>query len=282
MIERLRLPRILFLAATCLLLTTLGAFALSLPERNGWVTDQAGILDADAASALATRLAELQRDTGDEVVVVTLDSLQGSSIEAWGNALGTGWNIGRANGQDMGVVLVVAPNDRKVRLAVGYGLGNRIPDSVAASIIADHILPYFRSGNFAGGIKAGVESIAVQLDPGKAATSVELAPYSMGAAQALPSVSSFFARLRYTLTPSHHTLVVAFWVVVAIVVLIVMMLNAGNVGSRRRNGYYDDDDNWGSSSHSSRGWGGSSSSGSSSHSSSGGGGSFGGGASGSW
>ncbi len=141
-----------------------GAFALTTPERNGWVTDEAGILDANTASAIATRLVDLQRDTGDEVVVVTLRSLQGASIETWGNMLGESWRVGRSGGNDAGVLLIVAPNEREVRIAVGYGLGNRISDSIATMIIADHILPYFRQGDFARGVRAGVDSIALQLD----------------------------------------------------------------------------------------------------------------------
>src|SRR4051812_2635660 len=146
------------------------AFALTSPERNGWVTDQAGILDAGTASAIATRLIDLQRNTGDEVVVVTLSGLQGASIETWGNLLGESWRVGRNGGHDTGVLLIVAPNDRKVRIAVGYGLGNRISDSIAAAIISDHILPYFKQGDFARGVKAGVDSIAIQLDRRAGAT----------------------------------------------------------------------------------------------------------------
>jgi uncharacterized protein len=254
------------------------AFALTTPERNGWVTDQAGILDADTASAIATRLIDLQRKTGDEVVVVTLSSLQGASIETWGNLLGESWRVGRGGGNDMGVLLIVAPTDRKVRIAVGYGLGNRISDSIAAAIISDHILPYFRQGDFAGGVKAGIVSIALQLDRagGTNTTNVERGAYPVSLQQ-----PGFWTRLRTKLTPSHHTKIVALWVLVGIVVLIWMVLNAGNVGGRRRRGYYSDyydynsNDSWFSFGGSSSGGGSSGSSGSS------GGGSFGGGATGS-
>jgi uncharacterized protein len=259
-----------------------GAFALTTPERNGWVTDEAGILDADTASAIANRLVDLQRDTGDEVVVVTLRSLQGASIETWGNLLGESWHVGRSGGNDAGVLLIVAPNDREVRIAVGYGLGNRISDSIAAMIISDHILPYFRQGDFARGVKAGVDSIALQLDrpKGTNATEVERGAYPIAVQQ-----PSLWTRLKYKLTLNHDTKVIAFWVLVFIVVFIWMVFNVGNVGGRRRRGYYNDyydyndNNSWfsfgGSSSSSSGSSGGSSGS-------SGGGGSFGGGATGSW
>jgi len=265
----------LFAAILCLISALSAAF--SIPERNGWVTDQARILDQDSADALARRLHDIQHDTGDEVVVVTLGSLQGTSIEHWGNLLGETWQVGKANGKDNGVVLVVAPNDRQVRLAVGYGLSNRIPDSVAATIISDHILPYFRAGDFKAGIRAGIESIAIQLDP-----ATPVAPPTR-------STTSIWASSFSQLIPSMATVkTFVFWGVIVLVVLIVLIFNATNVGPRRR--WNDYNGGWGNS-----GWGSSSSSsswsssswsssggGSSGGGSSGGGGSFGGGASGSW
>ncbi|GAB2178613.1 hypothetical protein DLREEDagr8_41710 [Dongia sp. agr-C8] len=140
------------------------AQALSTPERSGWVTDEAGILDPQLESDLARRLMELQRRTGVEVIVVTLQSLHGASIETWGDMLGESWNVGRAEGKDSGALLIVAPNDRKVRIAVGYGLGYRLSDSDAVSIIQDRILPYFRRGDFAGGVDDGVTAIFERVD----------------------------------------------------------------------------------------------------------------------
>jgi uncharacterized protein len=260
----------LLLLVICLLGISTTAFAFSTPERNGWVTDQAGILDAETAGAIARKLTDLQRNTGDEVVVVTLSSLEGVSIETWGNALGESWRVGRSGGQDTGVLLIVAPNDRKVRIAVGYGLGNRIPDSVAATIISDHILPYFRQGNFARGVQAGVDIIALQLDrrAGTNTTDVERAtPVSF-------KQPSLWERLKFRLRPSHSTLATAIWVAVVVLVVIWMLMNLGIVGGGGWNRYDDDNDGgWFS------GGGGWSSGGGSS---SGGGGSFGGGATGSW
>jgi uncharacterized protein len=189
------------------------------------------------------------------------------------------------------VLLVVAPNDRKVRIAVGYGLSNRIPDNVAAAIIADHILPYFRQGDFAQGVRAGVDSIAVQLEraPIPTASDVERGAYPVSVQQ--PSV---WTRLHRFFTLSHENKIIAFWILVFVVVFIWMVLNVGNVGSGRRgrrssDGYYynDDNDGWWSSrssrSSGNSGWSsGAGSSSSSGSSGGGGGGSFGGGATGSW
>jgi uncharacterized protein len=264
-----------FAALMALLLFVAGsAFALSTPQRTGWVTDAAHVLDADSLSVLATRLEELQRRTGDEVVVVTLPDLQGTTIETWGNLLGDTWRIGKMNGREDGVVLVVAPNDRRVRIAVGHGLAERIPDSVAAAIISDHIIPYFRAGQMAEGIRAGIDSIALQL--------IGAAPTANGTPMVYTHPRmSFWTWLVQTYGPSRHTLQISFWVLVGIVVFIVMAINAPNVGSGRgRRGWYNDDyydSGWYSGGSS---WGGGG--GSSGGSSGGGGGSFGGGASGSW
>jgi uncharacterized protein len=269
-------------ALLCALLAT-AAFAFMTPERTGWVTDQAGILDAGTAAAIAEQLDEHRHRTGDEVVVVTLESLQGAAIETWGNVLGESWGVGRSN-HDTGVLLIVAPNDRKVRIAVGYGLGNRITDSIAAMIIGDHIIPYFKQGDFAGGVKAGVNSILLQLDRPSGMTA---APSNLnverGAYPVQVQRQSFWQWLRWKLTPSHDTMVIALWVAVFVIVFIWMVLNVGNLGSgrRRRRRYYnddyddDDDEDWARSSNHSSGGG-------SSSSSSSGGGSFGHGATGSW
>jgi uncharacterized protein len=278
--QRFFQPVVVVCALLCALLAT-AAFAFSTPERTGWVTDQAGILDG-AAAAIAEQLDAHRRKTGDEVVVVTLESLQGAAIETWGNMLGESWAVGRAN-HDTGVLLIVAPNDREVRIAVGYGLGNRIPDSVAAMIIGDHIIPYFRQGDFAAGVKAGVSSILLQLDR---ANGVTAAPGNLeverGAYPVQVQRQSFWQWLRWKLTPSRDAKIIAIWILIFLVVFIWMVLNVNNIGSgRRRRRYYDDDDDddddyWDSSrDHHSSGGGASYSGGSSS-------GSFGHGATGSW
>jgi uncharacterized protein len=263
-------------AIALLLVAAKAAIAFSTPQRTGWVTDAAHILDDSTMSSLSTRLQNLQSETGDEVVVVTVPDLQGTTIENWGNVLGDSWKIGKVNGRNDGVVLVVAPNDRRVRIAVGYGLANRISDSIAASIISDHILPYFRNGDMAGGITAGITSIALQLGIGGAANSVQPEPVAMA-----PVRLSFWAWLVHGVAPSPHMLMILFWVGVGIVVFVVMALNAANVGNgtNRPRSLSDEYDN---AYNSDSGWSNNNRGGSSGSSGGGGGGSFGGGASGSW
>jgi uncharacterized protein len=268
-----------FVVAVLVLATT--AFAFTAPERTGWVTDEAGILDSDTAAALAATLSDLQRKTGDEVVVVTLKSLQGASIETWGNVLGESWGIGRSNGHDTGALLIVAPNDRKVRIAVGYGLGNRISDAIADAIITDHILPYFKQGDFVQGVRSGVGIIVLQLDRASGATTVPSSTdVERGAYPVKFQQPSFWQWLRWKLTPSRQTKELAFWITVIIIALVVLMvLNNIGGGGGGWYGYNNNDSGWFSGGGGS-GWSSGGSGGGGGGSS--GGGSFGGGATGSW
>ena len=130
----------------------------AFPELTGRVVDRADILDAQAEARLTRWLRAHEERTGNQVVVVTLDSLQGYSIEAFGLQLGRHWGIGRA-GVDDGVLLIVAPVERVVRIEVGYGLESTLTDALAATIIQTEILPVFRSGDLQGGVLGGIQAI---------------------------------------------------------------------------------------------------------------------------
>jgi uncharacterized protein len=136
-----------------------------IPSLTGRVVDQAGILDASTVSTITDRLAGLESSTGIQLVVVTLPDLKGYVIEDWGLALGRGWAIGQA-GKNNGLLLIVAPNDRELRIEVGYGLEGQIPDATANSIIQREIIPYFKRGDMNGGVRAGVEAILAALGGG--------------------------------------------------------------------------------------------------------------------
>ena len=109
-------------------------------------------------AALTQSLAELEQKTTDQLVVVTLRSLQGTSIEDYGYQLGRRWQIGQKD-KSNGVLLIVAPTERKVRIEVGYGLEGTLTDAISKLIIENSILPRFKVADFAGGIKRGVEDI---------------------------------------------------------------------------------------------------------------------------
>jgi uncharacterized protein len=140
------------------LLSAVAAAALDFPPLTGRVVDQAGILDPAARNELTDKLAALEQKTTDQFVVVTLKSLQGTTIEDFGVQLGRHWRIGQM-GKNNGVLLVVAPNERQVRIEVGYGLEGTLTDAVSKLIIENAIIPRFRAGDFAGGIRRGADDI---------------------------------------------------------------------------------------------------------------------------
>ena len=125
---------------------------------TGRVTDAAHILDDTQNASLSRRLEELERQTGHQIVVVTVPTLGGQDVAAFTQTLGNAWGIGRAEHDD-GVILLVAPNERKVRIAVGYGLEKTLPDAVCDEIINDRVLSRFRAGDLPGGIEAGARAL---------------------------------------------------------------------------------------------------------------------------
>jgi uncharacterized protein len=128
------------------------------PELTGRVVDEAGLLSGQDTAAINSELAALEAKSSDQLAVVTLKSLQGYPIEDFGYQLGRKWGIGQ-KGKDNGVLLIVAPNERKVRIEVGYGLEPVLTDALSNIIIQNAILPAFRRGNYAAGIRAGVRDI---------------------------------------------------------------------------------------------------------------------------
>lgn len=143
--------------------------APAFPTLSGRVVDAAGLLSPETEARLTQRLAALEAQTTDQLVVVTVEDLQGHDIADYGYQLGRHWGIGQA-GEDNGALLIVASEERKVRIEVGYGLEPVLTDAMSAHIIQTDILPAFREGGFERGITQGVEAIATQLtlDPAEA------------------------------------------------------------------------------------------------------------------
>ncbi|MGB9366308.1 MAG: TPM domain-containing protein [Xanthobacteraceae bacterium] len=142
------------------------AHALTFPQLSGRVVDEANILDAATRQALTDKLAAVEAKSGDQIVVVTLRSLQDTSIEDYGYQLGRQWGIGQ-KGTNNGALLIVVPSEHRVRIEVGYGLEGALTDAVTRLIIQNAILPRFRANDFAGGITRGVDDI-VQVVSGDA------------------------------------------------------------------------------------------------------------------
>jgi uncharacterized protein len=151
------------------------AFALDFPALTGRVVDDANILDAATRASLTEKLATLEAKTTDQLVVVTLKSLQGTTIEDFGVQLGRAWKIGQKD-KNNGVLLIVAPNERKVRIEVGYGLEGTLTDAVSRLIIENAILPRFKANDFPGGFTRGVDDI-IQALSGDAADYKERAQH---------------------------------------------------------------------------------------------------------
>jgi uncharacterized protein len=125
-----------------------------VPALSGRVVDEAGLLAPATRERLSERLATHEQATGEQVVIVTLASLQGYPVEDFGYRLGRHWGIGE-KGKNTGALLIVAPRERAVRIEVGYGLEGRLTDATSRAIIEQDILPAFRRGDFEGGIVAG-------------------------------------------------------------------------------------------------------------------------------
>jgi uncharacterized protein len=162
MVRRLALIAIAWICFTCAGV----AQTLTFPALIGRVVDDAGLLSAEDRAALTGSLADLEAKTKDQLVVVTLKSLQGTTIEDYGYQLGRRWQIGQKD-TSSGVLLIVAPTERKVRIEVGYGLEGTLTDAATKLIIENAIMPRFKTGDFPGGIKSGVADI-VQLLGGDA------------------------------------------------------------------------------------------------------------------
>ena len=150
-----------WLAALCFaLLPLLGwsANEVALPALTERVTDLTATLSAEDKAGLTASLTALEKDKGAQIAIVLLPTTQQESIEQLVIRLAEAWKIGR-KGVDDGVIVIVAKDDRKMRIEVGYGLEGAIPDAIAKRIVAEQMAPRFREGDFAGGLRAAVATL---------------------------------------------------------------------------------------------------------------------------
>ena len=150
------------MALTILLVALPALAAPTFPKLTGRVVDDANILSPAVEASLTEKLAGLETTSGHQLVVVTLPTLQGLEIEDYGYQLGRSWAIGDAKLDD-GALLIVAPNERKVRVEVGYGLEGVMTDALSSVIIQTAILPKFKAGDMEGGVVAGTDALVQQL-----------------------------------------------------------------------------------------------------------------------
>jgi uncharacterized protein len=180
--------------------------APKFPPLTGRVVDDAKLLSPQAEQKLTDDLAALEQKTGHQVVVATIPDLQGYPIEDYGYQLGRAWKIGDAKRND-GVVFLVAPNDRKVRIEVGYGLEPVLTDALSSTIIQAKVLPAFRSGNLEQGVMDGAEAVIQQLSlPEDQAKAVAAQP-----AQAEPVAQASRGHI-----PSFLVLLLVFWIITSV------------------------------------------------------------------
>lgn len=138
------------------------ASAQSFPKFTGLVVDAADVLPPEAEAALTQKLEALQKDTKRQLVVATIPDLQGYPIEDYGYKLGRAWGVGLKDVNN-GAILLVAPNQRKVRVEVGRGMEPILTDALSSVIINRDIVPRFKAGDYPGGIDAGVDALAAQM-----------------------------------------------------------------------------------------------------------------------
>jgi uncharacterized protein len=189
-----------------------------MPARpEGPVADYADILPADAEAQLDAKLRTWTEQTGRPIVVATVTSLDGEEIEPYAVRMFETWGIGPAD-TDQGILLLVAPNERKVRIEVGYGLSEYVTDILSGRIIRTDITPRFKAGDFPGGINAGVDALIAQLSK------------SPEDAKAIAQAAENAAR--QTRGEGGFPIGALFWLVFVFLFFILPMLSRG--GRRRR------------------------------------------------
>lgn len=153
--------RSLLAVGACLLLAVAVA-AQQIPAPQGFVTDQAGVIDAPNEARLTALLTELQQRTGAEIAVLTVDSTAPLDDFTYAMRVADTWKVGR-KGEDTGVLVLVAAADRKIRVLTGYGVEGVLPDGLVGAIQDREMLPEFRAGRMGEGIWRGVAQMAQRI-----------------------------------------------------------------------------------------------------------------------
>jgi uncharacterized protein len=150
------------LAFVALVCAGLAVCAPNFPALTGRIVDQADVIPAATRDAIEPKLAELESKSGIQLVVATVSSLGGEEIEPYANELFRTWKLGEKT-KNNGVLLLVAPNEHRVRIEVGYGLEGTLTDALSKVIITNAIAPRFKSGDFGDGVSRGVDDIITVL-----------------------------------------------------------------------------------------------------------------------
>jgi uncharacterized protein len=163
-------------AAVLFIASSAAAAALDVPSLSGRINDRAGVLSASAAGDLENYLAAVEKSTGIQIALLTIPTLEGEVIESYSLKVAEKWGLGGAEA-DNGALLLVAMEEKKIRIEVGYGLEGVLTDAMSGYIIRETIVPEFKNGNFQGGIEAGLRAIG-GVATGEAPISEELVSQS--------------------------------------------------------------------------------------------------------
>ncbi|MDI6786259.1 MAG: TPM domain-containing protein [bacterium] len=154
------MKKVIFYLLITSLIISQGIFAYSeerkLPKPTGYVCDFANVINTEYKNYLEKLAWNIEKKTGIEIAIVSIKSLQGEVVEEYAVALFEEWGIGKKD-KDNGLLLLVAPKERKVRIEVGYGLEGILPDSLCGTIIDKDMIPYFKRGDYGQGITAAME-----------------------------------------------------------------------------------------------------------------------------
>ena len=162
------------LTAAVLFAVALSVQAIDVPYLTGRVVDNAEILSPPVRASLAAELESHEGRTTNQIAVLTVRSLEGESVETFAEQVFNAWKLGH-KGKDNGVLMLVAPSERRMRIEVGYGLEGTLTDAVAARIIRDRMTPRFKANDFDGGVRDGVAAIVGTLE-GRTADAAPAAP----------------------------------------------------------------------------------------------------------
>lgn len=220
-VPRPALPVRMLLALIAMVLALSGTMARAeLPARpSGPILDAADVIPPAEEAALDRKLRDYNMRTGRALMVVSVTSLDGEDVATYANNLGHAWGVGGKE-SDQGLIFLVAPTERKVRIETGYGLEQYLPDVLASRIIREQVTPKFKAGDMPGGINAGIDAITAQLDRDPAD------------AKAIAEAEKAAAAQRNEQGDSSGIAGVVFWLVLMIV-LISFFSRRGRRGYRR-------------------------------------------------
>ncbi|MCW3798578.1 TPM domain-containing protein [Sphingomonas sp. BN140010] len=211
-----------WLAAVLLLLVAVPAMAQQFPKLTGRVVDEAHLLSPADVADLTSKLEALETKSSRQLVVATVPSLGGYEIEDYGYRLGRAWGIGQKEA-DNGAILLVAPNERKVRVEVGYGLEPILTDAFSNRVVDEVIVPRFKAGDMPGGIRAGTDALIAQLQ----------APPEVAERAAIEAAQQRAQQRQHTGPSGGVPFGLVFW---GLIILFVLMSFGRRAGGRRYRG----------------------------------------------